>query len=305
MQVYEGDVKSASKSPLLEIMPGLLAKFECYNAGGSHKVRAARKIIAAGRSEGKIVPGRTTIIEKTGGNFGFGLAVACREFRVPVELAIGLSFSQVKRDYLRFLGARLIGVDMLAAGASPREVVEWHLSNAAALGKHYFYTDQFNNPNSVVAHEMETGPEILGQLSAWPDVKRLVFVSCAGTGATLTGVSRALRKAGYDVSVVLVEPEGCDSRNGVFVQHRLEGMAVGVTPPFVDWGDISAVVRVTDEEVVGCQRDFARSHGHFVGNTAAACLSAGIKLADGSRSTKVVVLLYDHGLWYFAPRADG
>lgn len=100
--------------------------------------------------------------------------------------------------------------------------------------------------------------------------------------------------------MILVEPEGCDSQNGVFVNHRLEGMAVGVRPPFVDWTTVSAVRRVSYDDVVECQREFARSHGHFVGNTAAACLCVGAQMAKAGDATKILVLLYDHGLWYFS-----
>jgi cysteine synthase len=205
------------------------------------------------------------------------------------------------RQYHQFLGAKLIGIDLLKAGATPREVVEWHLANAEALGKHYFYTDQFNNPNSVVAHETETGPEIVAQLAAWPEVRELVFVSCAGTGATLMGVARSLQASGYAVRVILVEPQGCDSRAGVFVEHRLEGMSVGVSPPFVGWSIVSEARRVSYDDVVECQREFSRSHGHFVGNTAAAYLRVGMQVSEGEAKKKTLVLLYDHGLWYFNP----
>lgn len=283
-----------------EVEPGILVKFECNNPGGSHKVRAARFIVREALKSGAIVPGQTTIIEKTGGNFGFGLALACTEIGVPVELAVGLGFSPVKRRCLELFGAKLIGVEMLHAGKTPREVVEWHLAQAEALGKKYFYTDQFSNRGSLDAHEQVTGPEIAAQLRAWPAVDTITLVLCAGTGASLTGIARSLKNAGYVTKVVLVEPVGCDSLAGVFVEHRLEGMAVGVKPPLLDWSLVNEVMRVDQATMIATQNSFAGTHGHFFGNTSAACLAVAREIVD--RATvkhKIITLMYDHGLWYF------
>ena len=287
-------------TPVQEVQPGILVKFECNNPSGSHKVRAARYIVQVALQSGVIIPGVTTVIEKTGGNFGFGLTLACSEVGVPVELAVGLGFSPVKRRCLERFGAKLIGVDMLKAGKSPREVVEWHLSNAQSLGKRYYYTDQFTNPGGVEAHERETGPEIVSQLQAWPEVNHVILVACAGTGASLTGIARSLKSASYATDVVLVEPEGCDSRAGVFVEHALEGMAVGVKPPLLDWNLVTEVIRVDQSAMLATQNAFAGSHGHFVGNTSAACLFAARRIAGRTTATcKVLTVIYDHGLWYF------
>jgi len=287
-------------TPLREVEPDLLVKFDIDNPGASHKVRAARYIVRKGVEQGLILPGSTTVIEKTGGNFGLGLVLACAEIGVPVELAVGLSFSPIKRTYLERLGATLIGVDRLHAGQTPREIVEWHLAHQTQLGKQYFYTDQFNNAGSVEAHEFETGPEIADQLDARSDdTRRLHFVACAGTGAHLTGITRALRRRDFDIAVTLVEPEGCDSRNGFFVNHRLEGMAVGVKPPMLDWDLIDEVQHVDQATMLNEQQRFAKRHGWMVGNTSAACLAVAAKIAarqTGDR--KVLSIAYDHALWY-------
>lgn len=293
------DTGGRAATPLREVRPGLLVKFECDNPGGSHKVRAARRLVQTALANGDIVPGRTTVLEKTGGNFGFGLAIACYAHAVPVELAVGLGFSAVKRRCLELFGAKLIGQEMLEQGASPRQVVETHLQNAAEYGRHYFYTDQFHNVASVAAHELETAPEIAAQLQAWPAVSKLTFVSCAGTGASLVGIAKGLKTAGYAVDVVLVEPQGCDSRNGIFMDHKLEGMSVGVVPPFIDWTLICDIRTVSYEDVVATRRSFARGSGFLAGNTAAACLSVANTLAQNATDNhKVLSILYDHGLWY-------
>lgn len=267
--------------------------------GSSHKARAARYILDRALAEGKIIPGQTTVIEKTGGNFGFGLALACADLHIPVELAVGLSFSAVKRRCLELFGASLIGIDALKQGSTPREVVEWHLANARGLGKSYFYTDQFNNPANVLAHEIETGPEIIDQLEAWPELEEISFVGCAGTGAHLTGITRALRGDGYRVNAILVEPAGCDSKSGIFVSHKLEGCAVGVKPPVLDWELIDETIHVDESAMLYAQRQFATKHGFFIGNTSAACASVAASIQSRtSRHHKILTIAYDHGLWY-------
>lgn len=291
--------QSSERTPLREIKPGLLVKFELDNAGASHKARAARHIVRCAIEAGHIVPGQTTVIEKTGGNFGLGLVLACSEIGVPVELVVGLSFSPLRRHLLEVIGAKLIGIDRLKAGETPREVVDWHMANAATLGKSYFYTDQFNNPMSIAAHEYETGPEIVHQLRELNLIRVIHFVSCAGTGAHLTGITRALRRAGYLVNVTLVEPTGCDSRSGVFVEHRFEGMAVGIQPPLLDWDLVGDTVRVDHATMLATQQRFAAIHGYFVGNSSAACIAVASALADRMpASHKVLTIAYDHGLWY-------
>lgn len=299
LQASGNDPWRAMPTRVCELERGLLMKFEMDNAGASHKVRAARYVVQSALRRGDLVPGRTTVIEKTGGNFGLGLALACAEINVPVELAVGLSFSPLKRRYLQCVGATLIGVDRLQGGATPRDVLQWHLDHARSLGRSYFYPDQFNNADCVTAHEVDTGAELVAQLRAqWPQVTALRFVACAGTGAHLTGIGRALHGAGYATQVTLVEPAGCISREGIFVNHRLEGMAVGVKPPLLDWGLVDDCVAVEHEDVLATQRQLARVQGFLIGTTSAACLFVARGLLSGlPPHSKALTIAYDHGAW--------
>ncbi|GHC23553.1 pyridoxal-5'-phosphate-dependent protein [Kushneria pakistanensis] len=287
-------------SRLIACDPQLSIKLELDNPGGSHKYRAASHIVARAIEAGEIVPGHTTVIEKTGGNFGFGLLAACQKRNVDVALAIGLGFSQFKRDLLEGLGAELIGKMQLLEGATPREVIEHHLAHQHTLGRHYYYTDQFNNVDNVQAHRCGTGVELGQQLLAAETPQRLLFVGCAGTGASFTGVVQALRDMGFDVRAVLVEPDGCDTRTGHFVDHRLEGMCVGVTPPFLDWTLVSDVYRVNLAETLSAQRHFYRDQGFHVGNTTGACLAVAQRLREQAafEGRHIVMLGYDGGHWY-------
>jgi cysteine synthase len=93
-----------------------------------------------------------------------------------------------------------------------------------------------------------------------------------------------LRHAGYQTNVVLVEPAGCDSRAGVFVDHRLEGMAVGVKPPLLDWDLVSETMYIDQDTMLAAQHRFAAQHGYFVGNTSAACIAVAQELKGRSNN---------------------
>lgn len=284
-------------TPLLQLPNNIFAKMELNNPGGSHKVRAARYIIQNAIEEKKIIPGRTTVIEKTGGNFGFGLLAACKEFGINVELAVGLGFSLKKRQYLESMGATLIGKDKLQAGWSPKEIVQYHLENATALGKEYYFTDQFNHSGSLYGHLHSTGPEIAQQIKQFSSDTNITFVSCAGTGASLMGIRQALIHQGFNVHTCLVEPEGNDAQQNIFSEHRFEGMNVGVTPPFLDWNVIDSRYHVNQADMLSAQQSFAAEHGFLIGNTSAACL-AGAKHLTQTTSHNILTIMYDSGLWY-------
>ncbi len=216
-----------------------------------------------------------------------------------MELAVGLSFSPIKRRYLEWIGCSLVGIDELSRGAKPKEVLEWRLAHAEQLGRSYYYPDQFNNPRCVEAHEFDTGRELVAQLGRWPDIRQIRLVACAGTGAHLTGIARALRGANYLLDVTLVEPAGCDSREGTFVDHALEGMSVGVRPPLLDWSLVDQTRHVTVQEAQAARQWLASSQGFFVGPTSGAYLAIARQLAcEVEASCRVVTLAYDHGAWY-------
>lgn len=190
---------------------------------------------------------------------------------------------------------------MLDSGMTPKEVVEFHLDTQQLLGKSYFYTNQFQNQQGVEAHRKKTGAELVEQLTQYVSTgSELVLVSGAGTGATFTGTSQALREAGFLVNTVLVEPEGCNMRTGVFSEHRLEGISVGVVAPFLDWSLVHRTQTVRFHEVLAAQRLFYLQTGLFVGNSSAANIAAArsIRAARLFINTPIVTIAYDSGLWY-------
>jgi len=285
---------------LIQCDERIFFKAELENPGGSHKYRAAKYIIQEAMKDGRIILGKTTIIEKTGGNFGFGLSAVCKQYNLPMDLAIGLSFSQLKRDLLEFLGANLIGKEMLKDGLAPKEVVHYYLENQTSMGKSYFYTDQFQNPLSVEVHRKYTGNELAEQLHQQQIKGRIIFVGGAGTGASFTGVSLALRDAGFDVISILVEPVGCDMRANIFSEHRIEGISVGVVAPFLDWSLVNGVQKISLNEIKNAQQWAWKKLGLFIGNSSAAAVAAALKMRRHAnfKFMPMVTLIYDSGLWY-------
>lgn len=285
---------------VIKVCDRLFTKLEMNNLGSSHKYRAASLIIEDGLNKGGIVPGVTTVIEKTGGNFGFGLIAACHPYGIPVELVVGLGFSQAKRDLLECVGAQLIGKKLLLSGVSTKNVVDLHLKNQIQLGKSYYYTDQFNNRIGIDAHRYQTAPELAAQLIEMGVGNKLLFVGCAGTGASFTGITLGLKEHGFDVSTVLVDPFGCDSKEGIFLDHRLEGMAVGVSPPFLDWSLVDRRSQVEHTQMLAAQEWFYKLTKIYIGYTAAACVSVAQRLVSlpDYADTTCITIAYDAGFWY-------
>lgn len=287
-------------TPVVEADEGLFLKLECMNPGGSHKSRAARHIVQDAIARGDLTPGGDRIIlEKTGGNLGIGLAIAAARHDIAVHLVIGLSFSPLRRRIIERYGAHLAGVDLLEAGLTPREVIA-HLLAEDRDGRYHF-VDQFNNAANVAAHYQETGPELVAQLRAalGPRPGRITFVAGVGSGASITGVGLALKEAFDDVEIVAVQPEGCDMAAGVFVDHDMQGIAVGAVPPIFRADLVDRWMAVSEDEAAAARAWMMRRHGYFPGNSSGANLHAVRRLHAARRPGQTIVsLIYDSGECY-------
>jgi cysteine synthase len=283
------------ETPLLRVKSNLFVKAELFNPAGSHKARSARYVVEDALARGYLTPGgRRRILEKTGGNFGIGLAMAARPHSIGVDLVVGLSFSPIKRAMCEAYGARLVGVDRLEAGLSPKEVIAELLSEDPTA---WHFTDQFANAANLTAHERETGPEIVSQLhAAGIDRSRpLILVKGAGTGASTTGVARCLKLAFSKVQVTVVVPLGCDLMEGVFVDHPLEGIAVGVRPPFLDYALVDQFTSVSPQQALEGQTLLARAAGIFPGSSSGASVFVASALAQRLPEATIVTFAYDGG----------
>ena len=290
---------SSQPTPIRTI-GGVTVKLEAFNPGGSHKSRAARHMIRRAVAEHGLVAGdERRILEKTGGNLGVGLAYEARRLGIGVDLVVGLSFSPVKRRLCEIYGARLVGLDRLRAGLSPREVIEELL---ASEPDRYVFTDQFRNTANLEAHLEETGPEFLHQLdgAGLLDGRRLILVKGAGTGASFTGIARTLKARVPQLECCLVLPQGCDIDTGTFRDHPLEGTAVGVVPPFLDRSLVDRIVTVSDEEAFDGQQRLARDAGFFPGVSSGANYHVAAMLSEQLPDAAIVTMAYDVGDAYLA-----
>lgn len=284
-------------SPLIKLRGNICAKLELFNPGGSHKSRSARFVVQRAIERGDLTPGGPRrILEKSGGNFGVGLALEARRFGISVDLVIGLNFSPVKRALCAEFGANLVGLDMLRAGLQPKEVITKFLADAP---EQYFFTDQFSNPANFQAHLSETGPELVEQLRADSAAYRqIILVVAAGTGASASGIGQCLKASFPSVSVVLNEPERCSFQQGVFGDHVQKGSAVGVAPPFLDLGLIDAIVNVSDNQAKAGQRNFARDSGIYPGPSSGGNYFIAQEIARRQPDCLVATMIYDSGEGY-------
>lgn len=282
--------------PLERIGRGLpvpvLAKCEHLNPGGSIKDRIALAIVDDAEARGVLARGGT-LIEATAGNTGMGLALvaAVRGYRLVCVMPEKMSMD--KRQALAALGAEVV-ITPNASLDSPDNFQNVARRMAAETGA--FLTDQFRNPANIRVHEQTTGPEILeqtgGQLGA--------FVAGAGTGGTLTGVGRCLKRHAPHVRVVLADPHGSGLahwvREGVVgpdAAYQIEGIGTSCPPENLDRSVIDSAEIVSDEESFAMTRRLWREEGLFVGGSAGTAVVAALRVASRSAIGPVVVVLPD------------
>ncbi len=286
-------------------LPGrVLVKLEFENPGGSIKDRAALAIVEAGERDGRLRPGGT-VIELTSGNMGTGLAIVCavKGYRMIAVTSEGNSVE--RRRMLEALGAEVSLVPQ-ADGARPGQVSREDLElveqrTAALVGElGAFRADQFNNPHSVLAHELTTGAEIWeqteGRIDAW--------VASVGTGGTFIGVSRALKARRPDVRCYAAEPASAPFIAGGAVtstSHKIQGTGYALIPPQWDPSLCDGFLTVTDADAVETARQLAAREGIFGGFSSGANVAAALQLARIAQpGATIVTVAPDSGLKYLS-----
>ena len=206
----------------------MLCKCEQLNPGGSVKDRTALAMVEAGEREGRLIPGRSVIIEATSGNTGIGLALVAAVKGYRLILTMPENMSPERMELLRAYGAEL---HLTPADRVMRGAVEKAAAIATASA-HAFLPQQFKNPVNAIVHRTTTGPEILAQLGdRAPDA----FVAGVGTGGTITGVGQALRARRPDVLLIAVEPaKSAVLSGGAPGPHRIQGIGAGFVPEILD-----------------------------------------------------------------------
>ncbi len=273
----------------------VLGKLESFNPGGSVKDRIGLSMIAAAEREGRISPGKTTIIEPTSGNTGIALAMVCAARGYTLVLTMPDSFSVERRVMLKAYGARLV----LTPGA---EGMRGAVDRALALaeeGDDSFVPQQFDNPANPEAHRLTTAEEI------WADTDGEVdaFVAGVGTGGTLSGVGGVLKERRPGVLVVAVEPaESPVLAGGRAGPHKIQGIGAGFVPKVLDVEVFDEVLAVPAAAAFATTRDLASHEGLLVGISAGANAWAAAQVArrPEMRGKVVVTILCDTGERYLS-----
>jgi cysteine synthase len=273
----------------------VLGKLESFNPGGSVKDRIGLSMIEAAEREGRISPGKTTIIEPTSGNTGIALAMVAAARGYRLVLTMPDSFSVERRTMLKAYGARLV----LTPGADGmRGAVDKALA-LAAESDDAFVPQQFDNPANPEAHRLSTAEEI------WTDTGGEVdaFVAGVGTGGTLTGVGEVLKDRRPEVLVVAVEPvESAVLAGGAAGPHRIQGIGAGFVPKVLDTNIYDEVMAVRADDAFAAARDLAGREGVLVGISAGANVWAAGQIARRAemRGKVVVTVLCDTGERYLS-----
>lgn len=298
---YKSILETAGGTPLVEISAKLnssaakvFAKVESFNPGGSAKDRVAIAMIEAAEREGKLAPG-ATIIEPTSGNTGVGLALASAVKGYRLILVMPETMSIERRRLAAAYGARV----ELTPGA---DGMKGCIARAEELNRTIpgsFIPQQFDNPANPAAHERSTGPEIWNDLEGRVDA----FVAGVGTGGTITGVGRFLRRKNPKVQLFAVEPDTSPLiSKGVAGAHKLQGIGANFIPSIFDRSLVNEVICVSAEDAGNTARALGAREGILCGITSGAAMWAALQIAARPEfaGKNVVALLPDTGERYLS-----
>jgi cysteine synthase A len=270
----------------------LFGKIEAGNPGGSVKDRIGVAMIETAEAEGRIEPGRTTIVEATSGNTGIALAFVCAAKGYELVLTLPQGMSREREGLLRLYGAR---VEVIESMGGMNEAVM--AARAMAEDRDVFLPDQFANPANPDAHRRTTGPELWDQL----DGKLDVLVAGVGTGGTITGAGEYLKHKNPKLQIVACEPRSSAVLTGRAPgPHRIQGIGAGFVPPVLNRDLLDEVIAVSDEAAIETARLCARREGVLAGLSGGAALWAALQVAERpeSQGKRIVVVLPDSGERY-------
>src|SRR5688572_10971150 len=278
----------------------LYGKLESFNPGGSVKDRIGIAMLDAAEAEGRIEPGRSTIVEATSGNTGIALAFVCAAKGYDLVLTLPEGMSRERERLLRLYGAR---VEITQSLGGMNEAVE--AARAMAKDPDVFLPDQFSNPANPEIHRRTTAPEILEALDGRVDV----FVAGVGTGGTITGVGEVLKARNPETRVVAVEPATSAVLSGRSPgPHKIQGIGAGFVPPVLNRDVLDEIIPVGDEDAIETARLLARREGALVGLSCGAAMWAALEVAQRPemKGKRIVTVLPDSGERYvstpfFAP----
>jgi len=303
MKIYNNVTELVGRTPLLRLSnyeknnglsAAILAKLECFNPAGSAKDRVAKEMIEDAESRGLISPG-SVLIEPTSGNTGIGLASVAASKGYKLILTMPDTMSVERRKLLSAYGAEIVLTDgalgMTGAILKAQEIAENTPSS--------YLCGQFTNMANPRAHRKTTGPEI------WEDTDGRIdiFVSCVGTGGTISGTGAYLKEQNPNIRIVAVEPSGSPVLSGGAAgAHKIQGIGAGFVPEVLDTSIYDEIICVQDDDAYKTGKAIAREEGVLVGISSGACVFAAAELAkrEENRGKVIVALLADTGERYLS-----
>ena len=272
----------------------ILGKCEFMNPSSSVKDRLGFNMIRRAREKG-LINENTTIIEPTSGNTGIALASNCAALNLKLILTMPESMSIERRNLLKALGAELV---LTPAAKGMNGAIE-KAKELEALTTDSIILQQFENEANAEIHELTTAPEILRDTNGDVDA----FVAAVGTGGTLTGTAKVLKKEIKNIAIFAVEPKDSPVLSGgAGGPHKIQGIGAGFIPKVLDTSVYGEVVQVSNEDAISTAKMLAREEGLLVGISAGANVWAAMQVAsrDEFRGKTLVTILCDTGERYLS-----
>jgi cysteine synthase A len=298
---YSDVSKAIGETPMIKINrlgpeggATIFAKCEFFQPLNSVKDRIGVAMIEAGERDGMIKP-ETHIIEPTSGNTGIALAFVCAAKGYKLTLTMPESMSVERRALLRAMGANLV---LTPAGEGMNGAIN-RASDLVESTPDSFMPQQFENPANPAIHEATTGPEI------WADSGNDIdaIVAGVGTGGTITGVARYMKKVNPNFKAIAVEPKHSPVIGGGDPgKHRIQGIGAGFIPKNLDTSIVDDVVQVDDEDAFEWGRRLAKEEGIVAGISSGANLWAAAQVAarPEMRGKRIVTIMCSLGERYLS-----
>jgi len=308
-----GDTPIVKLNKLAPPKVNVYVKVESFNPMGSVKDRLALSVIEQAEKDGTLSPDQT-VIEATSGNTGIGLAMVCAQKGYPLVVTMAENFSVERRRMMRFLGAKVVLTPAALKGSGM-------LAKAVELAEEHgwFLVRQFENEANADAHSRTTAPEIL---EAFSDTRLNYWVTGFGTGGTLKGVSRVLKKASPETKIIVCEPDNSPVLgSGIPQERRADGtpadshplfrphLMQGWSPDFiphltedaVNAGLIDEIIGIAGDDALRLSRALAQQEGIFVGISGGATLAGALAVADKAEAgANILCMLPDTGERYLS-----
>ncbi|HPF45441.1 MAG: cysteine synthase A [Alphaproteobacteria bacterium] len=318
-KIYENIVETVGNTPVVKLNNlspdnvNIYAKLEYFNPMGSVKDRLALGVITDAEKRGVLKPGQT-IVEATSGNTGIGLAMICAQRGYPLVITMAESFSVERRRLMRYLGAKVVLTPAALKGSGM-------VAKAEELAKKHgwWQSKQFENPANADIHEKTTAREILNDFS---EIGLDYWITGFGSGGTVNGVSRVLKKESPGTKIIVAEPDNAQLlRSGIAQKYNDDGSYAsnhpafqphpmqGWTPDFiprlteqaVQNGTIDDLVAVSGNMAMECSKNLAQKEGIFVGVSAGAGLAAALEIAKNApKGSNILVMFPDTGERYLS-----